>query len=110
MRTLLATAPDAPKALHEFREQLVSIPTNQNRNSPHLRNSCKLGKFGSSDPRAIRPSRRFASNQSRMSLCESEISVAPDESDSKAYLAQVTREVGRSVELLDVSFMRSPIM
>jgi hypothetical protein len=30
--------------------------------------------------------------------------------DTKANLAQVARQVGRSVKLLDVSFLRSPIV
>jgi hypothetical protein len=41
---------------------------------------------------------------------KSEVSVASGGSDAKADLAQIQRQLGRSIKLLDVSFLGSPIV
>ena len=61
-------------------------------------------------PTTFFSSRRFSSYQSCVRFCEAEVSITPDRMDTKANLAQVARQVGRSVKLLDVSFLRSPIV
>ncbi len=45
-----------------------------------------------------------------MRFCEPEVSVTPHLSDSKANIAQVACQLGRSIKLLDVSFLGSPIV
>jgi hypothetical protein len=41
---------------------------------------------------------------------KAEVSVTPEGSDTKADLSQITRQPGRSVKLLDVGFLGSPVV
>jgi hypothetical protein len=43
-------------------------------------------------------------------LWKSVISVTPDSSNTKADLAQVACQLGRSIELLDVAFLGPPVL
>jgi hypothetical protein len=51
-----------------------------------------------------------SSNQPSVRFWKSEVSVTSDGSHSKANLAQVARQLGRSIKPLDVCFLASPIM
>jgi hypothetical protein len=57
----------------------------------------------------VRHSCWLSGNQSRERFWKPEISVTSDGSHSKANLAQVARQLGRSIKPLDVCFLAPPI-